>query len=1113
MPRIPADYDLSGPFNLRSGRTISTYDASAIGRGIKSFASDLASVASDIKQKKEEQTRKNNAVDIARAEAYKTKGLLDVQNQFENDPDFSTFNKRGDPTIDKTLSDAGNLIRDQQMRERWQAEASEQAIRAKDWLRDKATDKRRGAETSALDDANTVNYNLVVDPNTPDAIRDKARADIDGAIEMAEKSGLLTQEEASKRRELFVQKAYDEQAILAAKAGKYDKLPNPANPLNKVSITDDPLTRAMISVESKGQVDAESHKGASGLMQVMPETAAEIAAQLGDTDFPKTLEAQKEYLKNEGVSIRYGQKYMSNMLKKYDGDTEAALIAYNGGPGRADAWLKAGRDDSVIPKESADYYKKVNEALRLSPDDRDEKAGQNLPDQSFNPEQVTAARTYLQSHTDKNADAINGLKEPFAVKLSNLLQSAPPEMRDKLGLFSGFRSVERQNELWQAALKKYGSAAKARKWVAPPGHSQHNEGNAADLAYDGKSLKNAPPEVVKWLHDNAGAHGLKFPLGNENWHIEDSSTRGGKEVKPVNQLLASTQPTVDLPPELAKASPEARMKAYDIAIANRDDAFRRTVADTKAAQQQAKDDLSLQIAVDPARVSQSDILNNQYIDNGDKASLINTLNSALKENQGVDQLISRLGAGDTVSINPFDGDQKKLANKAFDKMLTMVPEEKQAPLTSSFISQTGLIPDSVQADIRRGMVTQDVNQMAQTLQTVDAIAKIAPVSIAAMAGHEQVEKNLTAYRHYSFDMGYSPEEAARKVVSLNDPAMSARRDAIMKSKPIADLIKGVDASTVADIFDTVLSFAPNLGTVPNQQQLSVGYTPEGEQAIVADYKGILEESIADAGGDPVLGKKMADERFAKLYGTSDLTIAGNRSVVKLPPEKTYPADVAGSHDYIRQQALDDLKQEKIDATDVFLQPYDQTERDVSAGRPANYQLFYIQDGQLHKYQHPFTADPAKANETAIQKSSENQKANLKEAVSDDKFYDAIRAARDEAAEKYKDYASPFREQMMREAEQQVRDDAANAVQPDVVTPDLPAGADDIAGTSPAIQQEQASPMRLDRQGLQDEIRKAREAVEEQLKGESRLVRTQAIRKAEREARDRWEKAGGKLNAD
>jgi hypothetical protein len=70
--------------------------------------------------------------------------------------------------------------------------------------------------------------------------------------------------------------------------------------------------------------------------------------------------------------------------------------------------------------------------------------------------------------------------------------------------------------------------------------------------------------------------------------------------------------------------------------------------------------------------------------------------------------------------------------------------------------------------------------------------------------------------------------------------------------------------------------------------------------------------------------------------------------------------------------------------------------------------------------------------------------------------------------------------------------------------------DNSSDQPPVIQRDQSTPMRLDRQGLQDEIRKAREAAEQQFKDESKLVRTQEIRKAEREARDRWEKAGGKM---
>ena len=62
-------------------------------------------------------------------------------------------------------------------------------------------------------------------------------------------------------------------------------------------------------------------------------------------------------------------------------------------------------------------------------------------------------------------------------------------------------------------MKKYGSAAKARKWVAPPGKSQHNHGNAADLRYANDAAR-------KWAHENAARFGLHFRMGNEPWHIE-----------------------------------------------------------------------------------------------------------------------------------------------------------------------------------------------------------------------------------------------------------------------------------------------------------------------------------------------------------------------------------------------------------------------------------------------------------------------------------------------------------------------------------------------------------------------------------------------------------------
>lgn len=130
----------------------------------------------------------------------------------------------------------------------------------------------------------------------------------------------------------------------------------------------------------------------------------------------------------------------------------------------------------------------------------------------------------LVGHT---ADAVTGMDPVLQSRLTAMFQSAPADIQAGLGVFSGYRSPERQAQLYAEALKKYGSEAEARRWVAPPGKSQHGEGHAADLAYNGQSFKHAPANVVKWAHETAASFGLAFPLANENWHVETVEARKG----------------------------------------------------------------------------------------------------------------------------------------------------------------------------------------------------------------------------------------------------------------------------------------------------------------------------------------------------------------------------------------------------------------------------------------------------------------------------------------------------------------------------------------------------------------------------------------------------------
>jgi hypothetical protein len=116
---------------------------------------------------------------------------------------------------------------------------------------------------------------------------------------------------------------------------------------------------ALEMVESGGR-DIEgpmtrSGERAQGPRQIMPSTARDPGFGVKPLRPGASVDEQREF----------SDAYFGAMLRRYNGDRDAARIAYNGGPARADAWIKAGRDDSVIPRESADYYKKI--ANRLTP--------------------------------------------------------------------------------------------------------------------------------------------------------------------------------------------------------------------------------------------------------------------------------------------------------------------------------------------------------------------------------------------------------------------------------------------------------------------------------------------------------------------------------------------------------------------------------------------------------------------------------------------------------------------------------------------------------------------------------------------------------------------------
>lgn len=88
----------------------------------------------------------------------------------------------------------------------------------------------------------------------------------------------------------------------------------------------------LIRQESRFIMNARSHVGASGLMQLMPATASFVARKIGMHQFTP------DQVNDTDTNIQLGTNYLNMVLKDLDGSQAMASAAYNAGPGRPRAW-------------------------------------------------------------------------------------------------------------------------------------------------------------------------------------------------------------------------------------------------------------------------------------------------------------------------------------------------------------------------------------------------------------------------------------------------------------------------------------------------------------------------------------------------------------------------------------------------------------------------------------------------------------------------------------------------------------------------------------------------------------------------------------------------------
>ena len=92
--------------------------------------------------------------------------------------------------------------------------------------------------------------------------------------------------------------------------------------------------------ESRFQADAKSLAAARGMMQFIPETANQVAQELGRKEF------QQDELYSPDTALLFGSHYLAALFRQFPGQPEAVAAAYNGGADNMARWMARSRTQS-----------------------------------------------------------------------------------------------------------------------------------------------------------------------------------------------------------------------------------------------------------------------------------------------------------------------------------------------------------------------------------------------------------------------------------------------------------------------------------------------------------------------------------------------------------------------------------------------------------------------------------------------------------------------------------------------------------------------------------------------------------------------------------------------
>ncbi|MEF3760501.1 lytic transglycosylase domain-containing protein [Escherichia coli] len=191
------------------------------------------------------------------------------------------------------------------------------------------------------------------------------------------------------------------------------------------------LLDAIRKVESSDGAKLYSPKGAVGEYQFMADTGREMGLRVDD-QVDDRLDPEK--------SRAAAQIYMSKLLKKYDGNLDNALMAYNWGMGNVDKWIANGSDPAKLPKETKDYTGKIRSAMGLSD------ANNSIGPDRYRDYYATQARLANGSSNQSYAQSV--VNNYNSQNIGEVKVSATTDQASKLA--EGFKEMNRRASTSQA---------------------------------------------------------------------------------------------------------------------------------------------------------------------------------------------------------------------------------------------------------------------------------------------------------------------------------------------------------------------------------------------------------------------------------------------------------------------------------------------------------------------------------------------------------------------------------------------------------------------------------------------------------------------------------------